>query len=156
MGWQTHFSYSFTISGPFGKPSSLEQSIDVKQEIPMDQLFASRFTCDTRELSLNHRKILWAYEHVPKSVWARAARELAQQIQEHPSSGLTITTSRAGVAVVLTMLADAKLMSSKQLHFQFQDAPLQWLEKRFAPLKAKHSVEHAPSLIWPTAPRRAA
>lgn len=158
MGWQTHFSFTIEVTGTFGSTQKLSKTLAAPQKIPLDQLFACHFSTDVRELSLNHRKIIWTYQNIPQTVWGQTARELATLIRQHPAHSLTVKTSQAGVAVVLAMLAGLKLPAEKKLHFQFDSAPLAWLEKRFAPVTGLHTVEviHDPTSAWSRTTRRAA
>ena len=157
MGWQSHFSFTFSVSGSFGKVLQEQSALNVVADIPLDQLFATQFSTEVRELSLNHRKILWSYQNTPKAVWTKAAKELVTLINQHPAQTVTLKTSHAGVAVALFMLSETKHGLTKKIHFQFENAPLGWLEKHFAPVKG-HSVEFIknPSCVWSHNSRRAA
>ena len=158
MGWQTHFSFTFTLTGPFGKCVEEKTALSVKSDIPLDELFAAHFSSEMRELSLNHRKILWTYKNTPRSVWAKAASELCMLINSQPAQAVTVKTSHAGVAVALFMMSESKYRTDKTVHFEFDNAPMAWLEKQFAPVSGAHSVEFIkdPTSVWPHKSRRAA
>lgn len=137
MGWQTHFTFKFEVSGPYGKTLVGEKTIAVPVHIPLDELLASHFGPSARELTLEDRKILWAYQNISSSTWKAAARDLSKLIQEHPGRKLNVRTSQAGVAVVMTLLNTMKLPEEKKVHFEFEQAPIEWLEKNFAPVRGK-------------------
>lgn len=156
MTWQDHFSFKIVVTGPFGKSLQCEQELHVPNSIPLDQLLSCKFSEDVlsaeerKELSLNHRKILWAYEHISKQQWLEAAKDLVSLIRQHPAHTLTIKTSHAGVGVVLAMVEKLKLPQDKKINFYFESAPLAWLEDHFAPIDGSHQVEFAktPTCAW--------
>lgn len=155
MGWQSHFTFRVEISGAVGPAQLWDKSLAVPTAVPLDQLFAKSFRPGERKaLSLNHRKVLWAYENIPQQVWTQAVKELTQVIRRHPAQTLTIKASHAGVGVALAMLAARSLPTNKVVHFEFTRAPLAWLETLFACSCLTHSVKFTQdsSCVWSSVP----
>ena len=154
MAWQSHFSFKVEFQGPVGPATTWDKTLPIPKDIPFDEILGFKdgipTSQDRKALSLNHRKVLWAYENINRSVWTQAARELATLIQKHPAHTLTVKTSQAGVGVVLAMLAGHKLPYGKTVHFSFESAPLAWLESHFSSFSSAYSVEYNqdPSCAW--------
>jgi hypothetical protein len=156
MSWRKYLNCRIMVHHQ-GKTYLWEKDLPLPIEIPLRGLFVhslpieSSTLAEKRGLSLQIRKVLWAYENIDQQVWKRAARDLNQWLIGLPcndATALNIDAHEAGVAVAMTLLSEH--LKCPKLIIKTHNAPLAWLKKRFMTTPRRVKWENAidPQSPW--------
>ena len=114
-------------------------NLPMPSEVPLNELFAHNFKSTGKNLSLNHRKVLWTYANIDERIWNRAAKELQQWIKKLPISSqkkIHLDVHQGAAAVVLNLVCKQSKLNN-DLHIRVHHAPLNWLKERYPQHKNK-------------------
>jgi hypothetical protein len=159
MTWRKLLACKIEVCLDGKKTYSWEKKLPLPHEIPFDQLFVHNQSVELRDLSLQHRRVLWSYQQMRETIWHEAANDFAfwlSRLPEHKQ--IQFDAHYAGAAVILALIQQNP-PKRQQIQVRVHHAPLEWLQRHFQYRPKKNVqlklMEH-PSCPWATLPGRRA